>query len=421
MGMFYIKFSPMEIIKIVLIFGIILFLIVLKWDLGMIMVIGSGLIWALYGVGFIQGIYIIKGAVFNYSTIELVIILALIMILENIWKKRNILKRLMNLFNKLIKDRRIIMAFMPAMVGLLPSAGGAIFSAPMVDEATSNIEVSPEKKSFINYWFRHLWEYILPLYPGILLASFITKIDLKRLIMLQIPYTLATILAGLFVGLRGIKIENQDSSRSVNKIYRDTSAIISGILPIFLILIAVLVLHIDFALFMGIIIISLFIFHRFSFDEILESIKEGISIRTLFLIVGVVIFKGMLEGSGSINMISQYITTRRFPEALVFFSLPFIAGILTGMTIGFVGPTYPLLIAIEGGKINEYLFAFAFASGYAGVILSPLHLCLILTKDYFQADFIKIFKMLFIPELFVFIVAIISLLIHQHNINSLLP
>jgi len=32
----------------------------------------------------------------------------------------------------------------------------------MVKEATSGISMSQEEKAFINYWFRHPWEYILP-------------------------------------------------------------------------------------------------------------------------------------------------------------------------------------------------------------------------------------------------------------------
>jgi hypothetical protein len=67
------------------------------------------------------------------------------------------------------------------LIGMLPSLGGAYFSAPMVKEATSGIHMSQEEKAFINYWFRHPWEYILPLYPGILLASAVSNIPLYNL------------------------------------------------------------------------------------------------------------------------------------------------------------------------------------------------------------------------------------------------
>jgi hypothetical protein len=39
----------------------------------------------------------------------------------------------------------------------------------------------------------------------------------------------------------------------------------------------------------------------------------------------------------------------------------------------------------------------AFASGIAGDLLSPFHLCLVLTKDYFHAEWKGIFSLLWVP------------------------
>ncbi len=49
--------------------------------------------------------------------------------------------------------------------------GGAIFSAPMIQEAASGLDVSGRDKVVINYWFRHVWELTWPLYPGMILAA----------------------------------------------------------------------------------------------------------------------------------------------------------------------------------------------------------------------------------------------------------
>jgi len=39
----------------------------------------------------------------------------------------------------------------------------------------------------------------------------------------------------------------------------------------------------------------------------------------------------------------------------------------------------------------------AYLSGFVGVILSPSHLCLILTNEYFGSDLMKVYKTLAIP------------------------
>ena len=36
----------------------------------------------------------------------------------------------------------------------------------------------------------------------------------------------------------------------------------------------------------------------------------------------------------------------------------------------------------------------AFSMGYAGMMLSPVHLCFLLTVDYFSASFIKVYRYL---------------------------
>jgi len=61
--------------------------------------------------------------------------------------------------------------------------------------------------------------------------------------------------------------------------------------------------------------------------------------------------------------------------------------LISSVTVGFVGITFPVLLPfIVNDGANLYYIMFVFASGFAGVLLSPVHVCLILTKDYFQAD-----------------------------------
>jgi uncharacterized protein len=60
---------------------------------------------------------------------------------------------------------------MPAFLGFLPSLGGAIFSAPLVEAAGKPYDLSPERKTAINYWFRHVWEYTKSPPPGSLVTT----------------------------------------------------------------------------------------------------------------------------------------------------------------------------------------------------------------------------------------------------------
>jgi len=91
----------------------------------------------------------------------------------------------------------------PALVGLLPMPGGAIFSATMVKNLGHEHRLSSAHLSYINYWFRHIWEYWWPLYPGILLTTALAGVDLWHLAPFTGPLTIVALAAGYWP-LRGL-------------------------------------------------------------------------------------------------------------------------------------------------------------------------------------------------------------------------
>ena len=167
-----------ELIKISLVLCLIIFLLRKKLNIGYVMLIASSALFVLYGMDAPSIEATVKRTVLSSITIKLLLALSLIRVLELILREKNVLATMMSTAKILFKKRRAIIISMPMLIGMLPSLGGAYFSAPMVKEATSGIHMSQEEKAFINYWFRHPWEYILPLYPGILLASVVSNIPL---------------------------------------------------------------------------------------------------------------------------------------------------------------------------------------------------------------------------------------------------
>jgi hypothetical protein len=81
---------------------------------------------------------------------------------------------------------------------------------------------------------------------------------------------------------------------------------------------------------------------------------------------------------------------------VVLFALPFLAGLLTGVVQAYVAIIFPLILPLitAGGNINMPLLSFAFISGYCGVLISPVHLCYLLTCDYFETDINRVYKYL---------------------------
>ena len=58
------------------------------------------------------------------------------------------------------------------------------------------------------------------------------------------------------------------------------------------------------------------------------------------------------------------------------------------MSQGHVAIIMPIVAALEPGSLN--LAGIAMAFGIAGQMLTPTHMCLLVTIDYFTSDFFKI-------------------------------
>ncbi len=84
--------------------------------------------------------------------------------------------------------------------------------------------------------------------------------------------------------------------------------------------------------------------------------------------------------------------------------LPLLAGVLTGLAIGFVGATFPLLASLAGGG-TTWAVSLAFGAGFVGVLLSPVHVCLVLTREYFSARMNGIYRRMLVPGVIVLAVA----------------
>ncbi len=394
-----------DLLKIGAAFGLIVFLLRLRWNLGLVMLLGSVFLGSLSLLGPVQQARIILAAGIDPVTINLVTGLVLIMVLENIIRKRGVLKRMMEAVVNVAGDRRVAMAVLPGVIGLLPSAGGAAFSAPMVQEAAADADMRPERKAFVNYWFRHIWEYISPLYPGIVLAAAVTKTPINKLLLSQLPLPIAVIAVGALLGFRGTAVGTIEGKRDRNEL----KALFVSLLPITVPIVLVVVFKQPLAIAMASIVIAMLLFYRYVFSELWTTLRESVSLNVMLMVFGIMVFKGMLDASGAIEVLPSLFKQSGLPTGVVLFALPFIVGLLTGLTVGFVGATFPIITAMMGGHPDPATVTFAFASGFAGVMLSPTHLCLLLTIRYFKADMAGTYRLMYLPVLLVFLVGLVRL------------
>jgi len=388
-----------DILKLAVSLLLIVALLRRKLNIGYTMYVVSFCLAAMYLMGPADIGRAALGALTEPVTLRLVLALALIRMLEKILRDHEVLKEMTEAFKAVFRNRKAVIVSMPLLIGMLPSVGGAYFSAPMVMESTRDLDMGAEERSFINYWFRHPWEYILPLYPGILLASALSGIPLRALIAANLPYAALMLAAGFIFSMRG-------AGPGPGRAAVSRKGLMSFI-PIAAVLALVMAFGLRLYVAIAIVVAGLLVFYRYSIRRAASVARHGFSLDVAVLITGVMLFKSVMEASGAVGNLGGYLASHGIPLVAALLVLPFVAGLLTGLSIGFVGATFPLLAALAGGD-TAWAASLAFAAGFAGVLLSPVHVCLVLTREYFAADLGGIYRKMLVPAAMVLAAALVE-------------
>lgn len=378
------------------------------------------------------------------ETLFLAAVVVLIMGFSSIMRDAGVLERIVKAFGDLLGSTMFSSAALPALIGLLPMPGGAIFSAPMVEAscATSGAQ-TPEQKSAVNYWFRHIWEYWWPLYPGVILASHLFAVSTWRIMFLHLPMTLAAVGGGWWFILRKafpkgldardceVKVEgitkNGKRTATLGKALSESACIIIVIVSIF----ALGPLMEATKIFSGIAmkywpvitgfvlgIAWLAITSKIGLKKVLSRIFDREQLTMLLLVAGVMVFRDVLVGVDAFTAAQKDLELYNVPVVIVIAALPFLAGLVMGLAIGFVGASFPLVISllppeVMHGSERFAFLALAYTFGYMGMMMSPVHFCLIMTKDYFRASFGGIYRLIIPPALVVAVVGLITFAVYS--------
>jgi integral membrane protein (TIGR00529 family) len=381
-----------DLLKFVLVLGLIIFLLIRKWDLGLSLLLGAVLIAALFLYPPLNLISSIFYGLVAKETLNLVAAVFLVLMLAELLRRTRSIEKMVASLQAVIPDSRIVIALLPTLIGLMPMLGGAMFSAPMVDEIGTRLKLSADRKTFINYWFRHSMEYVFPLYPSLLTASTLLGVSPYDFIGVSYPLTLASIAGGIIWGLWGIHRQNAPASgQSKGAAWKE---LLSSIWPLLSVILPVVVLKLNMLISLGAVSALLVLVKRIGPSQWLDVLKRSFPPRTFSAILGVMVFKRVLEDAKAVEAIPAALGALGLPPLLVAFIVPLITGLLTGTAIAAMALSIPLVAPLLVPLPVDYLAggAWMFVGGFSGALLSPLHLCLALTRDYFKASWGRLYR-----------------------------
>jgi hypothetical protein len=398
------------LLKIAAIIFLLLFLIKWKADLGLVLLLDSALTAILFGMPAADLLRQAGNALVARETLELIGILVLVLYLGHFLQAGGHFKRMVAALKNLIRDSRLILAIPSAFIGLLPMMAGAMMGAPIVEEAAQKWNLSPAWKTFLNYWFRHIWEYSWPLYLNLILAASIIGVPIVKVCLSQFPFTILAASAGLVILFRHVPYERNEQADHRNG--KDYGRVVASIWPIFLTIILIFAVRLSMLPALVVSCVLSAAVTKMPGRLRWEVIRKSVSLRIVLLTAAVMIFKRILETSGALEAVMTIVSPTGLSGIVLLFAAPFTIGLLTGVNQAFAAIAFPLLAPIIGREHPDMvLFLFAYVSGFVGILLSPAHLCLALTADYFKADLKDVYKILIGPVSVVFGAALLALVI----------
>ena len=391
-----------EIIKLLLPIVLLIILLYFKLDLYLAILIGGVSLALLFGLTPLKILKLSYQATISFDTLQLLIIISMVLILGQILKAKESLKIFVEATEGLLKKKFLIISVSPALIGLLPMPGGALVSAPILNETLKDDNITPALKTYINFWFRHIWEYIWPLYPGLILCAGIFKVDFVPLFKHQFYFTIIAIAIGMlfmYIYLPPLK-KNEIPKRPLSK---NIFNFFYGLWEILLIILIVLAFKIKVYLSVLIVVIFSFIILKKSLNEKLKILKNSFKPSILLTIIAVMIFKNYILHSQVIDLTKELIIGAKGFKYIIMFFVPFIIGFLTGVNSAFAGISFPLFVSIVGTTNPDmWKIMFLYVSGFTGVLLSPVHFCLVLSAEYYGAELKDVYKYL-LPSVLILI------------------
>jgi len=400
----------LNLIGVILAFVIILILIRKKVNFGLSLFLGA-LIVGVFSLQLITPIDIpkamIEASIYSFEkqeiiteTLELALLMTLIFVLAKTMQETGAITKLIDSLRTFFSKGGTL-AVIPAVYGLMPVPGGALFSAPLIDKEGDKYKLKNNQKNFLNIWFRHIWFPIYPISSAMILICSLkfSGVPIQMLMLANIPSFLGVLLIG-FIFLRRYTKNTLQTTSNVKKDYRGLVYILPPIVPLLFypLKFAGLTETRCFLLGVSISLLLLYFLLHIEWKTYVGTLKKSFTWNLAIAILGIMILREMIRISQIHILITETMQNLAFPALFIVILIPLLLGTLTGYNLGAVALSYPLVESffIFTGIQPLGLTSLIFMSSLIGYLISPIHLCNVLSSEYLKTDTTRMYKM-FLP------------------------
>jgi len=335
-------------------------------------------------------------------TISIVIATFGIMWLSQLYKETGVINDLSESLSRIIRNSKVVLGLLPAVIGFLPVAGGALMSAPLVDSEAEKLKMKPEKKAYVNLWFRHTIFPVYPISPALIVTALLTGVALPLIILRQIPVVAVMIIIGYLISFRKIPNHKNEKNQNIKRnLSSEFKVFLINFSPILATIVIVIILNLvglglanqgfDVVIATLIGLIVLMAISKPTVQVCTKPLRNWGIYGITLAAYGAFLLRNTMVATGISNVFGNLIANGSLNIIALLTIVPAVLGFLTGSPQGGVAISISILTGITN-TFSPSTAALIYISAYLGYVIAPTHLCFTFTVDYFKTSLGKIYK-----------------------------
>jgi len=403
------------VVGVAVAFGSVLYLVSKGLSLGLALLVGTALTGLLSPMGLSPFAAALWDGLKSPMTWQLVLAVALISGLGKVMKATGDLEEMISSLVALFPKPKALAMLLPALVGTINVPGGAIMSAPLVEENTRALHLDRTSQAAINLFFRHIGYYVYPLHTSMIVLSELMDIPKQSIIKYNALPMLVGLGAAYLLFFKRAQLPPADARQESS--LRHLLSFLQSFSPILVFLGLMLLLGLPFYLAAAGGLLWALLRNlpgekrsRALLGRLKELFTRWIDYKLALTILSLLLFRSVVEASGVTSTLAASFFRYGIPLPILVMGLGAVAAYLVGMHMAAAGLLAPFFATLFPPALLAPYTSLLLVSIMFGYLLSPLHLCLALTNQYFGTSYGQTVGKLAVPLLAIVLTALVQLL-----------
>ncbi|MBQ6012778.1 MAG: DUF401 family protein [Firmicutes bacterium] len=385
------------IVKLLIVIAALLALVFLKQKPEVALAASSVLMILIYGKG-LQGFADAFRIFFrDQSTVTLPITIILIGILSGVMGKTGMLQKMIDHMKPMVRSTKLTIILTPLLIGLLAVTGGAYVSCPLVDQLGDTLGISPERKAAINLVYRHSVHYSYPLSGSLIVVANLSGLDVNRICLMLVPVVIWTFIIGHFTMMRDIKdvvMPKEDRASYLSHV----KYFLLNFSPILVSLLLTVVFDLSMLIALPVGIVLAVIVANAQEDtrpkeDLVSLLFKKVNYKMVLVIFAALFFKACISSVSEIAEAMTSLARAGLPPELMIVIIAVLTSFPTASVQTPAAIIIPIMAGFGASEMQMMLYTcLVVATGTFGYYFSPVHMCQILTIEYFKTDLARLLK-----------------------------